>query len=36
MDVDNQVFEIMIHTMEFGIVIGIAVVIWVIKTSKKK
>jgi len=36
METDNQVFELMIHTMELGVVIGIAVVIWIIRSSKKK
>ncbi len=32
---DNFVFEWLIHTMEIGVVIGIGVVVWYIKSKNK-
>lgn len=33
---DNTLFEIMIHTMELSVVVGIAVTVWYIKKNTKK
>lgn len=33
---DNTVFEFVLHIMEASIVIGIAVVVWYLKTQQKK
>lgn len=32
---DNQVFEWMIHIMEFGVVFGIGVVVWFIRKQQR-